>query len=330
MRAMVQQSAGAPLLPKDIPRPVPGPGQLLVQVEACAVCRTDLHVVDDELPNVPRPVIPGHQVVGRVAAVPGGADGPDSPRVGDRVGVPWLGHTCGVCGYCASGHENLCDAALFTGYTLPGGYAEYLTADARFCFALSEAAEPARIAPLLCAGLIGYRALRMCGDARRVGLYGFGAAAHLVAQVIRHRNGEFFAFTRPGDRAAAASAEALGAAWAGGSDEAPPVPLDAAILFAPVGPLVPTALAAVVKGGTVVCAGIHMSNIPEFPYSLLWGERQVRSVANLTRQDGLEFLALAERTPIETDVHRYPLERANQALTDLRTGAFTGSAVLMI
>ncbi len=330
MRAMVQQTPRAPLLPKEVPRPVPHPGQLLIQVEACAVCRTDLHVVDDELPNVPRPVIPGHQVVGRVAAVPGGADVPDSPQLGDRVGVPWLGYTCGVCGYCTSGRENLCDHALFTGYTLPGGYADYLTADARFCFPLSEDAEAAQIAPLLCAGLIGYRALRMCGDARRIGLYGFGAAAHLVAQVIRSRRGEFFAFTRPGDRAAAASAEALGAAWAGGSDEPPPAALDAAIIFAPVGPLIPTALAAVVKGGAVVCAGIHMSNIPEFPYSLLWGERQIRSVANLTRRDGTEFLALAERLPIRTEVHCYALESANQALTDLRSGAFTGSAVLTV
>ncbi|HEX5420159.1 MAG TPA: zinc-dependent alcohol dehydrogenase family protein [Gammaproteobacteria bacterium] len=328
MRAMVQQAPRQPLLPSELARPVPGRGQLLIEVEACAVCRTDLHIVDDELPAVPRPVIPGHQVVGRIAALPDGGTALTTHRIGERVGVAWLGFTCGACRYCRSHRENLCDNALFTGYTLPGGYAEYLTADARFCYPLSEAAVPERLAPLLCAGLIGYRALRMCGDAERIGLYGFGAAAHILAQVLRFQGRDFYAFTRPGDRAAAASAEALGARWTGGSDQRPPVPLDAALLFAPVGALVPAALAATAKGGIVVCAGIHMSDIPEFPYSLLWEERQVRSVANLTRADGIEFLALAERIPIETKITVYPLAEANRALADLKAGAFTGSAVL--
>ncbi|HEU4620242.1 MAG TPA: zinc-dependent alcohol dehydrogenase family protein [Gammaproteobacteria bacterium] len=329
MRAMVQRAAGEPLVPAEVPRPRPGSGQLLVEVEACAVCRTDLHVVDDELPDVPRPVVPGHQVVGRVVEV-GNETPPGSPSLGDRVGVAWLGYTCGACAYCKSGKENLCDSARFTGYTLPGGFAEYLAADARYCYRVPERAAAERFAPLLCAGLIGYRALRMCGDATRIGLYGFGAAAHIVAQVIRAQGRQFAALTRPGDAAAQAEARALGASWVGGSDRRPPDPLDAAILFAPVGALVPAALAAVAKGGTVVCAGIHMSNIPEFPYSLLWGERVVRSVANLTRADGTEFLALVERTPIATKVETYPLEEANRALEDLRAGAFTGSAVLVV
>jgi propanol-preferring alcohol dehydrogenase len=326
---MIQRAPREPLVLTEVPRPVPKPGQLLIEVEACAVCRTDLHVVDDELPGVPRPVIPGHQVVGRVIElgdrVPGG-----SPSVGARVGVAWLGHTCGVCVYCTSGRENLCDSALFTGYTLPGGYAEYLTADARYCYPMSDEPAAERAAPLLCAGLIGYRALCKCGDAHRIGLYGFGAAAHIVAQVIRGQGREFYAFTRPGDVAAETSAMALGASWAGGSDRRPADALDAAIIFAPVGALVPTALAAVAKGGTVVCAGIHMSNIPEFGYSLLWGERSIRSVANLTRADGREFLSLAERIPVVTRVQAYPLEEANRALADLRAGSFTGSAVLVV
>jgi propanol-preferring alcohol dehydrogenase len=336
---MVQRAPREPLIATEMPRPVPRAGQILIEVEACAVCRTDLHVVDDELPDVRRPVIPGHQIVGRVvtAGDAGGDWGGDSTRdaagghfaVDARVGVAWLGHTCGRCVYCTSGRENLCDSALFTGYTLPGGYAEYVAADSRYCYALPEAPPAERIAPLLCAGLIGYRALRLCGDAKRIGLYGFGAAAHIIAQVIRGQGREFYAFTRPGDTAAAGAAEALGAAWAGGSDRGPGVPLDAAIVFAPVGALIPAALAAVAKGAPVVCAGIHMSDIPAFPYALLWGERSIRSVANLTRADGSEFLALMEHLPIETHVRTYGLEEANQALADLRSGAFTGSAVLV-
>jgi propanol-preferring alcohol dehydrogenase len=335
---MVQRAAGEPLIATEVARPVPRPHEILIRVEACAVCRTDLHVVDDELPGVRRPVIPGHQVVGRVVAageragagVAAGDRSNSGLAPGDRVGVAWLGHTCGVCVYCTSGRENLCDSALFTGYTLPGGYAEYLAADARYCYRLPEAPPAAALAPLLCAGLIGYRALRMCGDAKRIGLYGFGAAAYIVAQVIRGQGRDFYAFTRPGDTAAARAAEALGAAWAAGSDRVPDEPLDAAIIFAPVGALVPAALSAVAKGSPVVCAGIHMSDIPKFPYSLLWGERSVRSVANLTRLDGAEFLALVERVPIETEVHTYALEEANHALADLRSGAFTGSAVLVV
>jgi propanol-preferring alcohol dehydrogenase len=341
---MLQRVPREPLIATDLPCPLPAEGQILIEVEACAVCRTDLHVVDDELPGVPRPVIPGHQVVGRVAAfgdarpaASGGGSLPLGARVGGgslplgaRVGVAWLGHTCGVCAYCTSGRENLCDSALFTGYTLPGGYAEYLVADARYCYALPETAPAERLAPLLCAGLIGYRALRMCGEAKRIGLYGFGAAAHIVAQVIRGQGREFYAFTRPGDAAAARAADALGAAWAGGSDARPDSPLDAAIIFAPVGALVPAALSAVAKGAPVVCAGIHMSDIPAFPYALLWEERSLRSVANLTRLDGAEFLALIERIPIEAKVETYSLEQANQALADLRKGAFTGSAVLVV
>jgi propanol-preferring alcohol dehydrogenase len=328
---MFAEAPGAPLRERDVPRPSPLPGRLLIGVEACAVCRTDLHVVDGELPDVPYPVIPGHQIVGRVVAAASSAGGAEAGvEVGARVGVPWLGSTCGRCLYCATGRENLCDLAEFTGYTLPGGYAEYLPADPRFCFPLQESAPAEQVAPLLCAGLIGYRALRMCGDAERIGLFGFGAAAHVLAQVLRYQGREFHAFTRPGDRAAQRSAEALGAHWAGDAGQPPDRPLDAAVIFAPVGELVPMSLAAVAKGGTVVCAGIHMSDIPSFPYALLWGERQVRSVANLTRADGLEFLALAERIPIRTQVHVYPLGEANRALADLRTGAFTGSAVLRV
>ncbi|HEX7081101.1 MAG TPA: zinc-dependent alcohol dehydrogenase family protein [Gammaproteobacteria bacterium] len=326
MRAMVSERPGAPLVPHDLPRPAPAADRLLIEIEACAVCRTDLHVVDGELPGVPYPVVPGHQIVGRVAK--DGAAG--SFAAGDRVGVPWLGYACGHCRYCVSGRENLCDRAAFTGYTLPGGYAECVAVDPAFAFALSGEASAADLAPLLCAGMIGYRALRMCGEAEHVGLYGFGAAAHLLAQVLRHQGRAFYAFTRAGDTAAQRSAEALGARWAGDSDRRPDRALDAAIVFAPVGALVPAALRAVAKGGIVVCAGIHMSDIPAMPYSLLWEERQLRSVANLTRADGAELLAFAARFPLQTRVTRYPLADANRALEDLREGRFTGSAVLCV
>ena len=282
-------------------------------------------MLDGELPDIAYPLIPGHQVVGSVIE-----SGAATLPVGTRVGVPWLGETCGRCRYCTSGRENLCDRAGFTGYTLPGGYAEYLAANARYCFRLGVDTSGAQLAPLLCAGLIGYRALKMCGDAERVGLYGFGAAANLLAQILRFQKRRFYAFTRPGDMSAQQAALELGAAWSGGSDESAPVGLDAAIIFAPIGALVPQGLAAVVKGGTVVCAGIHMSDIPSFPYALLWGEREVRSVANLTRADGEEFLALVPRVPIRTKIETYPLEAANEALQDLRHGRFSGSAVLEI
>lgn len=316
---------GGPLELDDVPTPVPERGQLLIEVEACAVCRTDLHLLDGELPDIAYPIVPGHQVVGRVA---GGSSG--TLRVGTRVGVPWLGHTCGNCEYCRSGRENLCPHAGFTGYTLPGGFAEYMVADARYCFEIDDSADASHIAPLLCAGMIGCRSLKHCGDAERIGIYGFGAAAHIVAQIIGHQGRRFFAFTRPGDESAMAAARALGARWAGGSDEAPPDRLDAAIIFAPVGALVPKALADVVAGGVVVCGGIHMSDIPSFAYSLLWGERRIESIANLTRADGEELLALAAGIPIETTVRRYGLEQVNAALADLRAGAFNGSAVLEI
>jgi propanol-preferring alcohol dehydrogenase len=311
----------------QIAQPAPGPGQVLVRVHACGVCRTDLHVVDGELPAARSPVIPGHEIVGTVAAQ---GEGVGSFRIGERVGVPWLGFTCGTCEYCTSGRENLCGNARFTGYTLDGGYAEYAVADARYCFALPPGFTDHELAPWLCAGLIGYRALRMAGDARRLGIYGFGAAAHIVAQVARHQQRDVYAFTRPGDTQAQAFARSLGATWAGGSDEVPPVELDAALLFAPVGALVPTALRAVARGGVVVCAGIHMSDIPSFPYALLWGERRVVSVANLTRRDGDEFIALAARVPIRTEVVRYALEDANEALAALREGRLTGAAVLTV
>lgn len=325
MRAMVLDGPGARLALRLLPRPVPDTDQVLIEVEACAVCRTDLHVLDGELPDIAYPLVPGHQIVGRVvetttAALPAGT----------RVGVPWLGKTCGHCRYCTSGRENLCDSAQFTGYTLPGGYAEYLTANAQYCFRLAGDTPAVDLSPLLCAGLIGYRALKMCGDARRVGLYGFGAAANLLAQILRFQGRPFYAFTRPGDAAAQNAALELGAAWAGGSDDLPPVELEAAIIFAPVGALVPQSLAAVAKGGVVVCAGIHMSDIPSFRYALLWGERAVRSVANLTRADGEEFFAWVPRVPIRTHVKEYALESANEALDDLRHGRFTGSAVLNI
>jgi alcohol dehydrogenase, propanol-preferring len=308
---------------RDIPRP--GPGQLRVRVTACAVCRTDLHVVDDELPGIAHPIVPGHEIVGIVDAVGPGTATP----TGTRVGVPWLGYTCGHCAYCSSGHENLCDRARFTGYQIDGGFADYAIADERFCLPLPGTLDDIHAAPLLCAGLIGYRALRMTGEARRLGIYGFGAAAHLVAQVARHEGRECFAFVRPGDDAAASFARRLGCTWAGDSNAVPPEPLDAAIIFAPAGELVPIALAAVRKGGTVVCGGIHMSDIPSFPYARLWGERVLRSVATLTRRDGREFLDLAARIPIRTEVTTFPLHDANAALDALRGGRLSGAAVLV-
>ena len=326
MRAMLLDRPGAPLRETTLPRPTPGPGQVLLEVAACGVCRTDLHVADGELSDPKLPLVLGHEIVGRVAE-----RGFSAGRfaAGERVGVPWLGWTCGVCAYCRSGRENLCDRARFTGWQLDGGYAEFVVADERYCFPLPAEYGDVEAAPLLCAGLIGYRALRATGDAVRLGLYGFGAAAHLVAQVARHEGRRVFAFTRPGDAAAQTFARELGAEWAGPSDEVPPEPLDAAILFAPVGALVPTALRAVAKGGTVVCAGIHMSPIPSFPYDILWGERTVRSVANLTRRDGDEFLALAPRVPVRTETVALPLGQANEALDRLRSGRLRGAAVLL-
>jgi len=325
MRAMVLEAPRSPLVRRDRPVPDPGPGEVLLAVRACAVCRTDLHVVDDELPAVPHPIVPGHEIVGVVA---GCGPGVSLPR-GTRLGVPWLGSTCGHCRYCDGGHENLCDGARFTGYQLDGGYADYVVADARFCLPLPASLDDVHAAPLLCAGLIGYRAYRLCGDARRIGLYGFGAAAHLVAQMARFEGRECLAFVRPGDEAAAGFARSLGCSWAGPSGHSPPRELDAAIIFAPAGELVPAALAAVRKGGTVVCGGIHMSDIPSFPYSLLWGERCVRSVANLTRADGAGFMELAGRMPLEVHVETFPLEQANEALDRLRRGTLSGAAVLV-
>src|SRR5881275_1026815 len=318
MRAMVLEAPRTPLVPGDLPEPTPAPGQLLVRVHACGVCRTDLHVFDGELPHPKLPLVLGHQIVGTVV-------GEDR-----RVGIPWLGWTDGECPFCRSGRENLCDHARFTGYDLDGGYAEYTVVDERFCFPLPQGYSGLEAAPLLCAGLIGYRSLRLAGDAERLGLYGFGAAAHIVAQVARHQGRRVFAFTRPGDDQAQQFARRLGAAWAGASDAQAPEPLDAAIIFAPVGALVPAALRAVAKGGTVVCAGIHMSDIPSLPYERLWEERVLRSVANLTRRDGAEFLALAPRVPVRTEVEAYPLERANEALEKLRAGTVRGAAVLQV
>lgn len=323
---MVLNLAGQPLRLTDLPTPTPGAGQVLVQVSACAVCRTDLHVVDGELRNPKLPLVPGHEIVGRVATVGEGVSG---FKVGDRVGIPWLGWTCGQCGYCRTLRENLCDAARFTGYTLDGGYAQFTVADARFCFPIPDSYSDAEAAPLLCAGLIGYRSLVKAGNAQRLGLYGFGAAAHIVAQVARHQGREVFAFTRRGDTAAQQFAMSLGAVWAGDSTASPPELLDAAIIFAPAGELVPQALRAVAKGGTVVCGGIHMSDIPSFPYHVLWEERTVCSVANLTRRDGEEFLALAPRVPVRTQVETFPLAEANEALRRLRDGKLRGAAVLM-
>jgi propanol-preferring alcohol dehydrogenase len=315
---MVLDVPGRPLRAADLPVPRPGPGQLLLRVRACGVCRTDLHVVDGEVRCSRSPVVPGHQIV---ATVEGG---------GERVGVPWLGWTCGRCAYCRSGRENLCHRARFTGCDLDGGYAEHVAADERYCFPIPDGFPDLQAAPLLCAGLIGHRALRMAGDAPRLGLYGFGAAAHIVCQVARHEGRRVLAFTRPGDREGQAFARELGAEWAGDAGAAPPDELDAAIVFAPVGSLVPAALRAIAKGGTVVCAGIHMSDIPSFPYELLWGERSVRSVANLTRRDGEEFLALAPTVPVRITVTPYPLEAAQTALDDLRAGRVRGAAVLTV
>jgi alcohol dehydrogenase, propanol-preferring len=306
--------------------PQPSPHQILIRVLACGVCRTDLHVVDGELTDGKLPIIPGHEIVGRVTATGAAVT---RFRSGDRVGVPWLGSTCGTCAYCTSGRENLCNDARFTGYHLDGGYAEYALADERYCFALPPAYSDIEAAPLLCAGLIGYRALKMAGDARRLGIYGFGAAAHIVAQVARFQEREIFAVTRPGDSAARQFARDLGAVWTGDTDNAPPEPLDAAIIFAPVGALVPLALRAVAKGGTVVCAGIHMSDIPAFPYDILWGERCIKSVANLTRRDGEEFLRIAPQVPVKTTVEAFDLAQANEALRRLREGRITGAAVLV-
>jgi propanol-preferring alcohol dehydrogenase len=325
MKAMVLDRSGAALSLTDLPVPEPAAGQVLVRVRACAVCRTDLHVIDGDLPEPKLPIVPGHEIVGTVEAT-GAAVERFAP--GERIGVPWLGWTCGHCHYCLSGRENLCDLARFTGYQIDGGYAEYALADARYCFPIHGEYDHAEAAPLLCAGLIGYRALCMAGDARRLGIYGFGAAAHIVAQVARAQGRSVFAFTRPGDLDAQAFARELGASWAGGSDERPEE-LDAAIVFAPIGALVPAALRAVAKGGIVVAGGIHMTDIPSFPYHILWGERVVRSVANLTRQDALEFLALAPRIPVRTEVRRYPLSEANRALADLRDGRLRGAAVLI-
>ncbi|HZS82199.1 MAG TPA: zinc-dependent alcohol dehydrogenase family protein [Stellaceae bacterium] len=326
MRAMVLEAAGRPLAASEVPDPTPGPGQIAIRIHACAVCRTDLHVVDGELPRPKPHLVPGHEIVGTVIA-----RGPGAERfpLGARVGVPWLGWTCGTCAYCRSGRENLCPEARFTGYQIDGGYAERACADERFCFALPEAYDDVAAAPLLCAGLIGYRALGMAGDAERLGLYGFGAAAHIVAQVARHQGRRVFAFTRPGDAAAQRFAQGLGAAWAGGSDEASPEPLDAALIFAPVGALVPAALHSTAPGGAVICAGIHMSDIPAFPYRLLWEERVLRSVANLTRRDAEEFLALAPEVPVVTQTQTFPLTAAETALARLRQGQIEGAAVLV-
>ncbi|MDI1432268.1 zinc-dependent alcohol dehydrogenase family protein [Polyangium sorediatum] len=330
MRALVLTEPCRPLVLLERPDPTPGPGQVLLDVRACAVCRTDLHIVDGELPDPKLPLVPGHQIVGEVRAeVPRPGHAPRFAR-GARVGVPWLGFTCGTCVYCRAGRENLCDAARFTGYQIDGGFASRVVADARYCFPLPEGVPDLQAAPLLCAGLIGYRTLRMAGDAERIGIYGFGAAAHLVVQVARYQGRRVFGFVRAGDEKGKAFAMEMGAEWAGASNEPPPVELDAALIFAPAGELVPAALRAVRKGGTVVCGGIHMSDIPSFPYSILWGERVLRSVANLTRQDGEAFLALAPRVPLRTEVNVYPLEEGAAALEDLRAGRFSGAAVLVV
>ena len=326
MRAQLLTEARRPLMAAEVPAPRPGPQQVLIAVRACAVCRTDLHVVDGDLPDPKLPLVLGHEIVGTI--VEKGAE-VDRFAPGERVGVPWLGWTCGVCEYCRSGRENLCDRARFTGYGIDGGYAELAVADQRYCFAIDPHYGDVEAAPLMCAGLIGYRALRMAGDGPLVGIYGFGAAAHLIAQVIRHQGRRLFAFTRPGDHEAQDFARTLGAEWAGNSTTAPPEPLDAAVIFAPVGALVPAALAATKKGGTVVSGGIHMSDIPAFPYRILWEERVLRSVANLTRRDAEEFLALAPRAGVRAETVAYPLDRANDALADLRHGRLRGAAVLV-
>ncbi len=325
MRAAVLDAAGKPLLLRDLPVPEPGPGAILIEVSACGVCRTDLHIVDGELDGPKLPLVPGHQIVGTVAAMGSSVDG---FSLGQRVGVPWLGSTCGTCAYCASGRENLCREARFTGYQIDGGYAGYTVADARFCFPIPEGYPDLQAAPLLCAGLIGYRALRMAADAKRIGFYGFGSAAHILTQVCRFQGRDVHAFVRPGDESAKAFALKLGASWAGASSEKPPRPLEAAIIFAPDGRLVPFALQAVEPGGLVICAGIHMSDIPSFPYNILWEERTVRSVANLTRADAREFLELAPRVPVRTEVEVFPLSSVNTALARLREGGINGSAVI--
>jgi propanol-preferring alcohol dehydrogenase len=327
MRAMVLDESKRPLELRDLPKPKPGRGQLLVRVSTCAVCRTDLHVVDGELPDPKLPLILGHQIVGRVEEI---GEGNSNFAIGDRVGIPWLGWTDGNCGYCRSGRENLCDNARFTGYTIDGGYAEFTVADARYCFHLPERYSDIEVAPLLCAGLIGYRSYRKTGDARRLGIYGFGNAAHLIAQIAIYEGRELFAFTRPGDRATQQGAKELGAVWAGGSDEMPPDKLDAAIIFASVGPLVPVALRALAKGGVVVCGGIHMTDIPSFPYVDLWEERVITSVANLTRRDGDEFFEIAPRVPVRTLTETFALEEANTALNRFREGKLEGTAVLLL
>jgi len=330
MRAMVLEELRTRLVMRERPVPRPAQGEILVEIAACGVCRTDLHVVDGELPHPKLPVVPGHEIVGRIAAI---GDGVTGFAVGDRVGVPWLGFTCGVCAYCLAGRENLCDRPLFTGYTRDGGYATHTIADARYCFPLPQQMDDAEAAPLLCAGLIGWRSYRIAGEGitlRSLGLYGFGAAAHILCQVASWQGRRVYAFTRGGDTAAQAFARSLGATWAGASDELPPEPLDAAIIFAPVGALVPLALAAVRKGGRVVCGGIHMSDIPSFPYSLLWEERRVVSVANLTRADAVEFLSIAPQSGVKTQVVPYPLAEANAALSDLREGRLQGAAVLIL
>ena len=324
---MVLEKPRQRLMLLDVAKPKPDAGQLLVRLSACAVCRTDLHIVDGELPDPKLPLIPGHQIVGRVEQV---GTGVEKFSIGDRVGIPWLGWTDGECVYCRSNRENLCDRARFTGYTIDGGYAEFVVADARFCFHLLEQYDDVDIAPLLCAGMLGYRSYRKTGDARRLGIYGFGNAAHLIAQIAIYQGREIFAFTRPGDKAGQESARKLGTTWAGGSDEMPPEKLDAAIVFAPVGELVPLALRALAKGGIVVCGGIHMSDIPSFPYADLWGERTICSVANLTRRDGEEFLEIAPRVPVRTETEIFPLEEANTALDRFRAGKLKGTAVLMM
>jgi propanol-preferring alcohol dehydrogenase len=323
---MVLEEVNRPLALQDFPEPTPGPGELRIRILACAVCRTDLHVVDGELPNPKLPLIIGHEIVGEVETVAAGVTG---FRIGDRVGVPWLGWTCGECKFCRSGRENLCRRARFTGYTIDGGYAEMAVADARFCFPIPESYRDVDAAPLLCAGLIGYRSLRKAGDAQRIGIYGFGAAAHIIAQVARHQNRKIFAFTRPGDVEAQKFALTMGVDWAGDTNGEPPEKLDAAIIFAPVGELVPAALRVLERGGVVVCGGIHMSDIPSFPYADLWQERAVVSVANLTRQDATEFLELAPHVPVRTQTRQYSLVEANQALDDLRSGRLNGAAVLV-
>nr|MBN2277953.1 zinc-dependent alcohol dehydrogenase family protein [candidate division Zixibacteria bacterium] len=326
MRAMILEKQGERLKETNLPDPAPAPNQLLIKVHACGVCRTDLHVVDGDLTEPVLPIVPGHQIVGTVIGA-----GRDCRRFkpGDRVGVPWLGSSCGECRYCRSGQENLCGLARYTGYQINGGFAEMCTADEQFCFSVPKGYPDLQAAPLLCAGLIGYRAYRMTGDAHRIGLYGFGAAAHILIQVARHQKREVLAFTRTGDESSQIFARGLGAVWAGASEDTPPDELDAAIIFAPVGELVPLALKAVARGGRVICAGIHMSDIPSFPYSILWGERQIKSVANLTRRDGDEFMAVAPKVPVETEVHSYPLRRVNEALDDLRAGRFNGAAVIV-